>query len=45
MKTVILIQCFSIYNSEQCLHLWLETLCACEEVVGKWYVNCLLVTA
>lgn len=23
--------------NEQCLHLWLETLCACEEVVGKWY--------
>ena len=25
-------------NSEQCLHLWLETLCACEDVVSKWYV-------
>ncbi|XP_015753713.1 PREDICTED: small G protein signaling modulator 3-like [Acropora digitifera] len=24
--------------NEQCLHLWLETLCACEDVVSKWYV-------
>ncbi|XP_078347309.1 small G protein signaling modulator 3 homolog isoform X3 [Oculina patagonica] len=23
--------------NEQCLHLWLETLCACEDIVGKWY--------
>ncbi|XP_068674823.1 small G protein signaling modulator 3-like isoform X1 [Montipora foliosa] len=23
--------------NEQCLHLWLETLCACEDVVSKWY--------
>jgi len=23
--------------SEQVLHLWLETLCSCVEVVEKWY--------
>ena len=24
-------------HSEQVLHLWLETLCSCVEVVEKWY--------
>ncbi|XP_048575778.1 small G protein signaling modulator 3 homolog isoform X3 [Nematostella vectensis] len=23
--------------NEQCLHLWLESLCACEDTVAKWY--------
>ncbi|KAJ7378285.1 Small G protein signaling modulator 3 [Desmophyllum pertusum] len=23
--------------NEQCLHLWLETLCSCEDIVSKWY--------
>lgn len=26
-----------VFCSELVLHLWLEILCACQEVVTKWY--------
>ena len=29
--------CGHVFCSEQVLHLWLETLCSCTDVVEKWY--------
>jgi len=35
--SLIILSVLSMEHSEQVLHLWLETLCSCVEVVEKWY--------